>query len=202
MPEEETISPAPELVNKEMLVGTFIDLCPFGTEITKTGGTDTVDESFKPAKESKAWLPGGEVIDYKITPATEDDARTAFSRATKSYVTRKNTKVTGNTIEVNVTEMNPLLWQIIYQTDRLEAGKEVQPFSRTRFGENMWARLTKYQEDKKEIMVLEVAALLKVELPTENNKLLTPKLTLEVIPSSLNSLTPTEEIAFPAPAGA
>lgn len=51
-------------------------------------------------------------------------------------------------------------------------------------------------------MVLEVAALLKVELPTENNKLLAPKLTLEVIPSSLNSLTPTEEIAFPAPAGA
>lgn len=91
---------------------------------------------------------------------------------------------------------------IIYQTDRLEAGKEVQPFSRTRFGENMWARLTKYQEDKKEIMVLEVAALLKVELPTENNKLLTPKLTLEVIPSSLNSLTPTEEIAFPASAEA
>lgn len=51
-------------------------------------------------------------------------------------------------------------------------------------------------------MVLEVAALLKVELPTENNKLLTPKLTLEVIPSSLNSLTPTEEIAFPASAEA
>lgn len=69
MPEEETISPTPELVNKEMLVGTFLDLCPFGTEITKTGGTDTVDESFKPAKESKAWLPGGEVIDYKIDHA-------------------------------------------------------------------------------------------------------------------------------------
>ena len=49
---------------------------------------------------------------------------------------------------------------------------------------------------------LEVAALLKVEIPTENNKLITPKLTLEVIPSSLNSLTPTEEIAFPASAGA
>ena len=57
-------------------------------------------------------------------------------------------------------------------------------------------------EDKKEMMVLEVAALLKVEIPTENNKLITPKLTLEVIPSSLNSLTPTEEIAFPASAGA
>ncbi len=37
------------------------------------------------------------------------------------------------------------------------------------------------------MMVLEVAALLKVEIPTENNKLITPKLTLEVIPSSLNS---------------
>ena len=33
------------------------------------------------------------------------------------------------------------------------------------------------------------------QIPTENNKLITPKLTLEVIPSSLNSLTPTEEIA-------
>lgn len=50
-------------------------------------------------------------------------------------------------------------------------------------------------------MVLEVAATIKVEVPAENNKLMTPKMTLEVISSPLNSLTPTEEIAFPAPAG-
>lgn len=196
--ETETISPADVLVNREMLVGTIMDLCPFETVISG----DSVDTEFKPSKESKAWLPGGEVIDYKITPATEDDARTVFSRGTRSYVSRKNTKVTGNSIEVNVTEMNPLLWQIIYQTDRLEAGKAVQPFSRSKFGTDMWVRLTKYQEDKKEIMVLEVAATVKVEVPTESNKLLAPKLTLEVLPSSLNSLTPTEEIAFPALGGA
>ena len=116
-------------------------------------------------------------------------------------MTRKNTKVTGNTIEINSTEVNPVCWQVIYQCDRLEAGKEVQPFSRNIYGQKVWARLTKYQEDKKEMMVLEVAALLKVEIPTENNKLITPKLTLEVIPSSLNSLTPTEEIAFRPPPG-
>ena len=110
--------------------------------------------------------------------------------------------MTGNTIEINSTEVNPVCWQVIYQCDRLEDGKEVQPFSRNIYGQKVWARLTKYQEDKKEMMVLEVAALLKVEIPTENNKLITPKLTLEVIPSSLNSLTPTEEIAFPASAGA
>lgn len=191
-----------ELYNKEMLVGTFLDLCPFGTTVTAERGTDTVDEHFKPAKDSDAWMIANEVIDYKITPTTEDDARTVFSRDTTSYVTRKNTKVTGNTIEINSTEVNPVCWQVIYQCDRLEAGKEVQPFSRNIYGQKVWARLTKYQEDKKEMMVLEVAALLKVEIPTENNKLITPKLTLEVIPSSLNSLTPTEEIAFPASAGA
>lgn len=191
-----------ELYNKEMLVGTFLDLCPFGTTVTSGDSTDTVDEHFKPTKDSDAWMVANEVIDYKITPTTEDDARTVFSRDTTSYVTRKNTKVTGNTIEINSTEINPVCWQVIYQCDTLEAGKEVQPFSHNIYGQKVWARLTKYQEDKKEMMVLEVAALLKVELPTENNKLLTPKLTLEVIPSPLNSLTPTEEIAFPAPAGA
>ena len=129
-------------------------------------------------------------------------AQQSFNPRTREGATRKNTKVTGNTIEINSTEINPVCWQVIYQCDKLEAGKEVQPFSRNIYGQKVWARLTKYQEDKKEIMVLEVAALLKVELPTENNKLLTPKLTLEVIPSSLNSLTPTEEIAFPASAGA
>lgn len=191
-----------ELYNKEMLVGTFLDLCPFGTKVTSGNSTDTVDEHFKPSKDSDAWMTANEVIDYKITPTTEDDARTVFSRATTSYVTRKNTKITGNTIEINSTEINPVCWQVIYQCDKLEAGKEVQPFSRNIQGVPVWARLTKYQEDKKEIMVLEVAATLKVELPTENNKLLTPKLSLEVIPSALNSLTPTEEIAFPAGAGA
>ena len=33
-----------ELYNKEMLVGTFLDLCPFGTTVTAGSGTDTVDE--------------------------------------------------------------------------------------------------------------------------------------------------------------
>ena len=37
-----------ELYNKEMLVGTFLDLCPFGTTVTAGSGTDTVDEQFKP----------------------------------------------------------------------------------------------------------------------------------------------------------
>ena len=135
-----------ELYNKEMLVGTFLDLCPFGTTVTAESGTDTVDEHFKPAKDSDAWMIANEVIDYKITPTTEDDARTVFSRDTTSYVTRKNTKVTGNTIEINSTEVNPVCWQVIYQCDRLEAGKEVQPFSRNIYGQKVWARLTKYQE--------------------------------------------------------
>lgn len=43
-----------ELYNKEMLVGTFLDLCPFGTTVTAGSGTDTVDEQFKPAKDSDA----------------------------------------------------------------------------------------------------------------------------------------------------
>lgn len=124
-----------ELYNKEMLVGTFLDLCPFGTTVTAESGTDTVDEHFKPAKDSDAWMIANEVIDYKITPTTEDDARTVFSRDTTSYVTRKNTKVTGNTIEINSTEVNPVCWQVIYQCDRLEAGKEVQPFSRNIYGQ-------------------------------------------------------------------
>jgi hypothetical protein len=38
------------LYNKDMLVGTFLDLCPFGTTVTADSGTDTVDEHFKPAK--------------------------------------------------------------------------------------------------------------------------------------------------------
>ena len=97
-----------ELYNKEMLVGTFLDLCPFGTTVTSGESTDTVDEHFKPAKDSDAWMVANEVIDYKITPTTEDDARTVFSRDTTSYVTRKNTKVTGNTIEINSTEINPV----------------------------------------------------------------------------------------------
>jgi hypothetical protein len=75
MPEEETISPTPELVNKEMLVGTFLDLCPFGTEITKTGGTDTVDESFKPAKESKAWLAVKSSTTRSLPPRKTTPAR-------------------------------------------------------------------------------------------------------------------------------
>ena len=129
-----------ELYNKEMLVGTFLDLCPFGTTVTAESGTDTVDEHFKPAKDSDAWMIANEVIDYKITPTTEDDARTVFSRDTTSYVTRKNTKVTGNTIEINSTEVNPVCWQVIYQCDRLEAGKEVQPFSRNIYGQKVWAR--------------------------------------------------------------
>ena len=191
-----------ELYNKEMLVGTFLDLCPFGTTVTAESGTDTVDEHFKPAKDSDAWMVANEVIDYKITPTTEDDARTVFSRDTTSYVTRKNTKVTGSTIEINSTEINPVCWQVIYQCDKLEAGKEVQPFSRNIYGQKVWARLTKYQEDKKEIMVLEVAALLKVELPTDQPTPLWPGWSGNGISSSLNSLTPTEEIAFPASAGA
>ena len=56
-----------ELYNKEMLVGTFLDLCPFGTTVTAESGTDTVDEHFKPAKDSDAWMIANEVIDYKIT---------------------------------------------------------------------------------------------------------------------------------------
>ena len=55
-----------ELYNKEMLVGTFLDLCPFGTTVTAESGTDTVDEHFKPAKDSDAWMIANEVIDYKI----------------------------------------------------------------------------------------------------------------------------------------
>lgn len=191
---EETISPADALINKEMLVGTVMDICPAGTSID----ADSVDASLKPSQESAAWLRAGEVIDYKVTPTTEDDSRTAFSRETLSYVTRKNTKVTGNTIEINTTEMNPIFWQIIYQTDRLEAGTPVVPFSHNKFGQDMWVRLTKYQEDKSQIMLLEVYGTLKVEVPTENNKLLTPKVTIEVLPSALNQLTPSEEIAFPA----
>lgn len=54
-----------ELYNKEMLVGTFLDLCPFGTTVTAESGTDTVDEHFKPAKDSDAWMIANEVIDYK-----------------------------------------------------------------------------------------------------------------------------------------
>ena len=45
-----------ELYNKEMLVGTFLDLCPFGTTVTSGESTDTVDEHFKPAKDSDAWM--------------------------------------------------------------------------------------------------------------------------------------------------
>lgn len=187
-----------ELFNKEMLVGTFLDLCPFGTVVSSGSGSDTVDEGFKPESDSEAWMVANEVIDYKITPTTEDDARTVFSRDTTSYVTRKNTKVTGNTIEINSTEMNPVCWQVIYQCDKLVAGEEVQPFSHNVYGQKVWARLTKFNEDKTQIMLMEVAAELKVEVPTENNKLITPKLTLEVIPSALNSLLPSEEIAFPA----
>lgn len=190
-----------ELYNKEMLVGTFLDLCPFGTVVTSGSSSSTVDEAFKPASDSEAWMVANEVIDYKITPTTEEDSRTVFSRDTTSYVTRKNTKVTGNTIEINTTEINPLCWQVIYQTnEQLTAGQEVQPFSTNIYGVKVWARMTKYQEDKAKIMALEVAAELRVEIPQENNKLLTPKLTLEVLPSELNSLTPTEEIAFPASA--
>lgn len=57
-------------------------------------------------------------------------------------------------------------------------------------GRGGWARFAKYQNGKKEIMVLEVAALLKVEFSTENNKLFTLKLALEVILPSLNSPEP------------
>lgn len=148
-----------ELYNKEMLVGTFLDLCPFGTTVTSGDSRDTVDEHFKPAKDSDAWMVANEVIDYKITPNTQEDERTVFSRDTTSYVTRKNTKVISNTIEINSTEINPVCWQVIYQCDTLEAGKEVQPFSRNIYGQKVWARLTKYQEDKKEIMVLEIIAI-------------------------------------------
>lgn len=31
-----------ELYNKEMLVGTFLDLCPFGTKVTSGSGADPV----------------------------------------------------------------------------------------------------------------------------------------------------------------
>ncbi len=181
--------------NKEILIGTVLDLCPFGTVISN----DTVGTDFKPTAESTDWQSGGEVIDYKITPQTEDDARTVFSRASKTYVTRKNTKVTGNTIEINVADVNPYFWQIIYQTqEKLTANEEVQPFARNKFGLDMWVRLTKYNEDKTQIMLLEVAGTVKVEIPTENNKLVTPKVTVEVLDSDLNSLTPSAEIAFPA----
>ncbi len=183
--------------NKEMLIGTVIDICPFGTVISN----DTVGADFKPTAESTDWQNGGEVIDYKITPQTEDDARTVFSRASKTYVTRKNTKVTGNTIEINVADVNPYFWQIIYQTqEKLVANTEVQPFTRNKFGQDMWVRLTKYNEDKSQVMLLEVAGTVKVEIPTENNKLITPKVTIEVLDSDLNTLTPSADIAFPATA--
>ena len=48
---------------------------PVRTTVTAGSGTDTVDEQFKPAKDSDAWMMANEVIDYKITPTTEDDAR-------------------------------------------------------------------------------------------------------------------------------
>lgn len=56
-----------ELYNKEMLVGTFLDLCPFGTTVTAGSGTDTVDEQFKPAKDSDAWMMANEVTKMRIS---------------------------------------------------------------------------------------------------------------------------------------
>ena len=37
-----------------MLVGTFLDLCPFGTTVTAESGDGHGDEHFKPAKDSDA----------------------------------------------------------------------------------------------------------------------------------------------------
>ncbi len=180
------------IVNKEYLVGTVMDFCPFGTVISN----DTVGVDFKPTAESTDWLHAGRIVDFKVTPQTEDDSRTAFDRATLSYVTEKNTHVTGNTIELNCLEMNHLFWEIVYQTaEGLTAGEEVQPFAQSSYGKKMWVRLKKYQEDKSQMLLLEVAGTLKIEVPTENNKLITPKVTLEVIASELNSLTPTAAIA-------
>lgn len=123
-----------ELYNKEMLVGTFLDLCPFGTTVTAGSGTDTVDEQFKPAKDSDAWMMANEVIDYKITPTTEDDARTVFSRDTTSYVTRKNHQSDGQHHRNQLHGGNPVCWQVIYQCDRLEAGRKCSPFPGTSTG--------------------------------------------------------------------
>lgn len=189
--------------NKQVRSGNTLDIVLFGTEITNEQSEKAVvSEKFCPADDSEAWLNAGDTVDYKVTPATEEDPRTYFSHESLKYVTEKNTVITGNTIEINSIHMNQILWQVLYQTDRLEAGKKVTPFKKNEFGEKVWARITKYDSKQNQLMVLKVAATLKVEIPQENNKFMTPKVTLEVIDSPLNELDPGEAISFPAAAGA
>lgn len=188
-------APLSPITNKRTKAGNIIDICLFGTKIS----TDTVSESFKPAAESEEWQPAGNCIDYQINPQTEDDQLDYFNRDTKAWTQDKNTSVTTNQITFTMAEMNQVFWQIVYGVDgKMVVGTKVTPFVRNTAGVKCWLRMTKYDADKNKLLVLEVCGELRSEPPTENNKLMRPKLTLDVLQTSLNELSPEAGVAYPA----
>lgn len=188
-------TPVSPIVNKRTKAGNVIDICLFDTVIA----TDKVSESFKPSAESEEWQDSGNCIDYQINPQTEDDQMDYFNRDTLAWTQDKNTAVTANQITFTMAEMNQVIWHILYGVDgKMTVGQKVTPFVRNSAGVKCWLRMTKYDADKNKLLVLEVCGELKAESQAENNKLMRPKLTLDVIQSSLNELVPEAGVAYPA----
>lgn len=187
-------TPTSPIVNKRTKAGNVIDICLFGTMIS----TDKVSETFKPTEESAEWQSAGNCIDYQINPQTEDDQIDYFNRDTKAWTQDKNTAVTSNQITFTMAEMNQVVWQILYGVDKkMTVGTKVTPFVRNSAGVKCWLRMTKYDADKNKLLELEVCGELKAESTTENNKLMRPKLTLDVIQTSLNELSPEAGVGYP-----
>jgi hypothetical protein len=182
------------LTNHRIKAGNVIEVCPFGSSLTD-GATASLDN--KPGNDDAAWQLAGQCIDYQINQDTEDDEITSYNPTTRSWCKTKNTQVTGQSIEMTMDSLNELAWQILYGVDEpLQAGKSVVPFTRLSAGVQCWLRMTKYDSSLGKLLVLECAGELKVDPQQETNKIVRPKLTLDVINNELNQLTPEAGVGY------
>jgi hypothetical protein len=182
------------LTNRRIKAGNVVQVCPFDTTLTD-GSTASITN--KPTKDDTAWQLAGQCIDYQINAETEDDEITAFDEATLSWHKDKNTQVTARSIEMTMDSLNEVVWQILYGVDApLVAGQTVTPFTRLSAGIKCWLRMTKYDANVGKLLILECAGELKVDPQQETNKILRPKLTLDITQTKLNTLTPELGVGY------
>lgn len=176
-------------------IGNDLKFCPAGTEIEGT----IVGKDFKPTKDSKEYQKIGDCIDYQHQTETEDDPITAYTGPETGWETQKNTTVTSDSFVFNMAEVSQIFWEIDLRADgELVTGQEVTPLVKQTQGIEGWLLTEKFDNANNKLMTLEVYGVLKAESPTEDNKIVKPQYTLEVIKSPLQVVTPESGVGYEA----